>query len=116
MSDPINAKIAALEKELAALKQDNARHTAAGTTYYASDDAMKSRSTTHAMAIPEHGFNAAHVKDYILQEQELDFKPRLNTSSYVNVVMEPEERDVAYAGTAVNIADASVYPSSVKSK
>jgi hypothetical protein len=42
----------------------------------------------------------------------LDFKPRLNTSSYVNVCFEPEEREVAALGLEVNMADQSVYPAS----
>lgn len=46
--------------------------------------------------------------------ESLDFKPTLNTSSYVNVVTEPEEREVALLGLATNIADASVYPASMK--
>jgi glutamate decarboxylase len=48
------------------------------------------------------------------QEHELDFKPRLNTSSYVNVVFEPEELEVMILGNSINLADASVYPASVK--
>jgi glutamate decarboxylase len=44
---------------------------------------------------------------------KIDNKPRLNTSSYVNVVQEPEEDHVALLGLGVNLADASVYPASV---
>ena len=61
-----------------------------------------------------YGFPAAHVKERIIQNHELDNRPRLNTSSYVNVVSEPEERDVALMGMAVNLADGSVYPASVQ--
>ncbi|KNC69705.1 hypothetical protein SARC_17781, partial [Sphaeroforma arctica JP610] len=42
----------------------------------------------------------------------LDFNPRLNTSSYVNVVSELEEREVALKGLRINIADQTVYPAS----
>jgi glutamate decarboxylase len=49
----------------------------------------------------------------IHQIHSCDFSPRLNTSSYVNVVSEPEEREIGALGARVNIADASVYPASV---
>jgi len=34
-----------------------------------------------------------------------DFNPKLNTSSYVNVVSEDEEKQVAAMGAQINIAD-----------
>lgn len=37
---------------------------------------------------------------------------KLNTSSYVTVVEEPEEENVALVGLKVNLADQTVYPSS----
>ena len=43
-----------------------------------------------------------------------DFNPLLNTSSYVNVTSEPEEKAVAAMGAQINIADASVYPASIE--
>ena len=43
-----------------------------------------------------------------------DFNPLLNTSSYVNVTSEDEEKAVALAGAQINIADASVYPASIQ--
>jgi len=49
-----------------------------------------------------------------MQICELDNRPRLNTSSYVNVVLEKEEEEVAVLGLGVNLADGSVYPSSTK--
>jgi glutamate decarboxylase len=57
---------------------------------------------------------ARYVKEVIEQIHLCDFRPRLNTSSYVNVVSEPEEKQVAILGAEVNLADASVYPASVK--
>jgi glutamate decarboxylase len=42
----------------------------------------------------------------------LDCNERLNTSSYVNVVFEPEEERVAVMGMKINLADQTVYPSS----
>ena len=41
--------------------------------------------------IPIHGTSAAHCKEQLVQVHELDNRPRLNTSSYVNVVFEQEE-------------------------
>eukprot|EP00590_Aulacoseira_subarctica_P008963 CAMPEP_0172437214 /NCGR_PEP_ID=MMETSP1064-20121228/72135_1 /TAXON_ID=202472 /ORGANISM="Aulacoseira subarctica , Strain CCAP 1002/5" /LENGTH=547 /DNA_ID=CAMNT_0013185665 /DNA_START=57 /DNA_END=1700 /DNA_ORIENTATION=+ len=63
--------------------------------------------------IPECGAPARFAKEAIVQAHELDNKPRLNTSSYVNVVREPEESDIALLGLSVNLADASIYPASV---
>jgi glutamate decarboxylase len=63
--------------------------------------------------LPLRGMSARHVRERIIQLNQLDNKPRLNTSSYVNVVMEPEEEEVALLGLGVNLADGSVYPSSV---
>jgi hypothetical protein len=42
--------------------------------------------------IPEHGTGAAQCKEQLVQIHELDNRPRLNTSSYVNVVFEEEEK------------------------
>lgn len=42
----------------------------------------------------------------------LDFKPELNTSSFVNVVQEPEEAAISLAGLHINLADQTVYPGS----
>lgn len=50
------------------------------------------------------------MEDYHL----LDFSERLNTSSYVNVVFEPEEEKVALMGLKVNLADQTVYPESFR--
>jgi glutamate decarboxylase len=50
----------------------------------------------------------------ITEVKQLDNNPRLNTSSYVNVVSEPEEREVAVLAMQVNMADQTVYPASFK--
>jgi glutamate decarboxylase len=50
----------------------------------------------------------------ITEVEQLDNNPRLNTSSCVNVVSEPEEREVAVLGMQVNMADQTVYPASFK--
>eukprot|EP00536_Pseudo-nitzschia_multiseries_P016492 jgi/Psemu1/263672/estExt_Genewise1Plus.C_11290003 len=63
--------------------------------------------------IPEHGTAAAQCKEQLVQIHELDNRPRLNTSSYVNVVFEEEEKDIAIQGLSINLADGAVYPASV---
>lgn len=80
--------------------------------YYASGAARWTREAD--MQIPDEGTAARHcvrvVEDYHL----LDFSERLNTSSYVNVVFEPEEEKVALMGLKVNLADQTVYPESFR--
>lgn len=58
-------------------------------TYYASKEAVVEISES----LPEHARPAFHVLEEIREAESLDFKPRLNTSSYVNVVFEPEEQE-----------------------
>ncbi|CAJ1388459.1 unnamed protein product [Effrenium voratum] len=80
--------------------------------YYASPLSCSERAED--MEIPQSGTDARHcvrmVEDYHL----LDFSERLNTSSYVNVVFEPEEERVAMMGLKVNLADQTVYPESFR--
>ncbi|MBK2126209.1 pyridoxal-dependent decarboxylase [Fangia hongkongensis] len=64
--------------------------------------------------IPTYGFDAREVKAIIDNESILDFNPKLNTSSYVNVLLEQEEEEVALMGLKVNLADQTVYPESYK--
>lgn len=106
----LRAQVASLQSELAAVKGYGLRSS---MPYYASEDALVSLEEKKNV-FPAISRPAAHIKEMILQEHELDFKPRLNTSSYVNVVFEPEEEEVAMLGATVNIADASVYPASIK--
>ena len=61
---------------------------------------------------PDHGMSARHTEQRILDYSCLDFKPELNTSSFVNVVQEPEEAEVALKGLQINLADQTVYPGS----
>mmetsp|Transcript_18069 Transcript_18069/g.36776 ORF Transcript_18069/g.36776 Transcript_18069/m.36776 type:complete len:523 (+) Transcript_18069:96-1664(+) len=63
---------------------------------------------------PETGRAARHVKTHLDSYKLLDFSPLLNTASYVNVVAEPEEEQVALSGLKVNIADQTIYPGSFK--
>lgn len=53
----------------------------------------------------ESGRAARHIKTLIDNYKLLDFSPLLNTASYVNVVAEPEELEVAVHGLSTNIAD-----------
>eukprot|EP00804_Cyclotella_cryptica_P010916 CCRYP_018966-RA/>CCRYP_018966-RA protein AED:0.11 eAED:0.11 QI:102/0.87/0.77/1/1/1/9/454/601 len=64
--------------------------------------------------IPSDGMPAKHVVRLINDVHLCDFNPLLNTSSYVNVTSEEEEQAVALIGAQINIADASVYPSSIE--
>ena len=45
-------------------------------------------------SIPAQGNSASTVKALIENAHALDFDERLNTSSYVNVSFEPEEKDI----------------------
>ena len=63
-------------------------------------------------SIPTQGNSASTVKALIENAHALDFDERLNTSSYVNVSFEPEEKDIALLGLGVNLADQTVYPQS----
>jgi glutamate/tyrosine decarboxylase-like PLP-dependent enzyme len=104
-SDVKDALIAALRCEVESLKDNEC-------AYYASSGCIVHQLLHHQ--IPERGLPARHVKERILQQHELDNKPRLNTSSYVYVVEEPQEAEIALLGLATNLADASVYPASVR--
>lgn len=55
---------------------------------------------------------ADHALSAIEDLHQLDYKERLNTSSYVNVVFEKAEKEAALIGLAINIADQTVYPQS----
>lgn len=64
--------------------------------------------------IPDQSSGAQEVKSLIENDTVLDFCPQLNTSSYVNVMLEEEEEAVALMGLKVNLADQTVYPQSYK--
>lgn len=55
---------------------------------------------------------ANHAMKAIRDQHSLDFSPLLNTSSYVNVVFEEQEEEVAKMGMRVNLADQTVYTQS----
>jgi len=102
----LRSQVSSLQTELNSTVRDMT------ATYYSSCTALKPNETRYS--IPKYGMTARHVKERIFSLEQLDFKPLLNTSSYVNVVAEPEELDCALLGLKTNIADASVYPASVK--
>ena len=64
--------------------------------------------------IPSIGSNAKEVETFIEDEILLDVPPALNTSSYVNIILDEEEKALALKGLHVNIADQTVYPQSFK--
>lgn len=64
--------------------------------------------------IPENGHGESAVYKKIEDFSSLDFNPRLNTSSYVNVILDKTEDKIASMGLRVNLADQTVYPQSFK--
>ena len=88
--------------------------------YYESKFALNELPTE----MPTDGMAARHVQATIVDQHELDFPEKLNTSSYVTVVEEPEEENVALVGLKVNRAAKGqgrhpftrVYPSRVRVK
>eukprot|EP00928_Gymnodinium_smaydae_P058198 TRINITY_DN4142_c0_g1_i2.p1 TRINITY_DN4142_c0_g1~~TRINITY_DN4142_c0_g1_i2.p1 ORF type:complete len:532 (-),score=122.29 TRINITY_DN4142_c0_g1_i2:181-1722(-) len=84
-----------------------------GGRFYASHFAEEDTFSGN-LSIPQKGRDARHAKVAIRDVHELDYKERLNTSSYVNVSFEDEEAEVAQMGMRINLADQTVYPSSFK--
>jgi len=112
----LDAEYAGLDDKetIARLKRHVLRLQDSEAHYYATKmTSNKTLSGGHGH-IPVHGISADHAKEQLVQITELDNRPRLNTSSYVNVVLEKEEKEVAVLGLAVNLADGSVYPSSTE--
>jgi hypothetical protein len=126
MSDEKDSTIATLREETTSLREETsalretvtllqqalAKQESQNTTYLASSHASLGKNDVDFL--PEHGMPARFVKQLIASKHLCDFNPQLNTSSYVNVIQEPEERDVATLGASVNLADGSVYPASVE--
>ena len=71
------------------------------------DEAARRAGAAAAARQPD-GMAARHVQATIVDQHELDFPEKLNTSSYVTVVEEPEEENVALVGLKVNLADQTV--------
>ncbi|KAJ1457779.1 pyridoxal phosphate-dependent transferase [Pelagophyceae sp. CCMP2097] len=80
--------------------------------YYESTDVGEALPT----GLPPRGKSprksARHVQAILEDAHALDSNEKLNTSSYVTVVLEPEEEAVALMGLRVNLADQTVYPQS----
>eukprot|EP01079_Euglenida_sp_SAG-EU17-18_P001192 gene1192-2684_t len=85
---------------------DRRRHV---SHFYSSEDATLPLDT-----IPELPMVADHAARRVMEYAMLDFRPELNTSSYVNVIQEPQEQEVAKLGMHINLADQTVYPGSFK--
>eukprot|EP00472_Partenskyella_glossopodia_P004777 CAMPEP_0197528440 /NCGR_PEP_ID=MMETSP1318-20131121/25117_1 /TAXON_ID=552666 /ORGANISM="Partenskyella glossopodia, Strain RCC365" /LENGTH=524 /DNA_ID=CAMNT_0043083549 /DNA_START=34 /DNA_END=1608 /DNA_ORIENTATION=+ len=103
-----------LRTESGKAEVDGHRDYATVPPYYASEMAKAPKCASCDLAIPEHGIPAQYAKERIKNRHSLEFSERLNTSSYVTVVFEQEEDDVAMLGLGVNLADQSVYPNSWK--
>uniref|UniRef100_A0A7S4EH22 glutamate decarboxylase n=2 Tax=Pseudo-nitzschia australis TaxID=44445 RepID=A0A7S4EH22_9STRA len=95
------------------LKREVLRLRDISSNYYATSLTCNKSFIDGYDHIPKHGTAAAQCKELLVQIRELDNRPRLNTSSYVNVVFEEEEKDIAIQGLSINLADGSVYPASV---
>jgi glutamate decarboxylase len=108
-----DAEIAALQKQVEELKQMMETQNRDGGRFYASKHAAEADFEGN-VSMPKEGWNGRHVMRHIKDIHELDFKERLNTSSYVNVVFEEEEFEVAKLGMQINLADQTVYPASFK--
>mmetsp|Transcript_17704 Transcript_17704/g.38395 ORF Transcript_17704/g.38395 Transcript_17704/m.38395 type:complete len:576 (+) Transcript_17704:62-1789(+) len=78
--------------------------------YYASQHAQQLVVSKENPCFPQHGMPGRYAETIIKDYHMLDSNERLNTSSYVNVVFEPEEERVACLGMRINIADQTVYP------
>lgn len=108
-----NAQLRAMLEE--AKKQEEERLRSAeqeSTYYYASDDAV-----THEpddASIPLYGKASDHCYRRISDSHEMDFRVRLNTSSYVNVHLEEDEQKVANLGMGIDLNDKTAYPSSAE--
>jgi len=105
-------KTKTLESAVSTLNERLEDNEKRNTTYYASQLARQSES--ELQDIPDRGYPAKFVASMIEDLHMSDFNPKLNTSSYVNVVSEEEERHVAAMGAEINIADAAVYPGSIE--
>ena len=107
----MNSQIEQLKQQVARLRAElhEARQNDA-SAYYFSDQARQ--EFTKTSQLPITGLPAKTVKTIIENNHLLDFNQKLNTSSYVNVSLEPEEEEIALMGLRVNLADQTVYPRS----
>ena len=80
------------EETIAFLKREVLRLRDSSSNFYATTMTCNKSFADGYGHIPTHGTGAAQCKEQLVQIHELDNRPRLNTSSYVNVVFEPEEK------------------------
>ena len=109
MSDEITqlkAEVERLRAELNRLRKEE--H---GDTYASS---LTQQNWTTVSEVPAEGLQAEAVKAIVDNTHSLDFNPKLNTSSYVNVSFSEQEEAIALMGLKVNLADQTVYPHSYK--
>ena len=101
MPDPDSAISRYLEKEYAGLsteetieflKREVLRLRDSSSHYYSTALSCNKSFIDGYGHIPVHGSDPVHCKEKLVQIHELDNRPRLNTSSYVNVVFEKEEK------------------------
>lgn len=104
--------IVALQREVERLRAQLDSVQAGGSGYYHSPLAQQDWFSLRQ--IPKEGLDREAVKLMIENAHTLDFDHRLNTSSYVNVSLDPEEEAIALMGLRVNLADQTVYPQSYK--
>ena len=78
------------------------------------EEPLEEKEFEHPNVIPTSGAEAKEVETFINDEIILDVAPELNTSSYVNINLDVEEKALAVKGLQVNIADQTVYPQSFK--
>ena len=106
-------EIETLRAEIADLKEKLRRTVREdGAGYYFSKAALESIASTGK--IPEDGMPSYSARSLIEDNHAVDFDQRLNTSSYVNVDFESDEKAVALMGLGINLADQTVYPQSYK--
>ena len=106
----MNDEIQKLIEEVSALKKSLDEKN----NYIKQSEKLNHWLAEHPDEMPSYSSDAKSVKTAITNNYILDFKPQLNTSSYVNVEFEEEEKEVALMGLKVNLADQTVYPQSYK--
>ena len=106
-------RVIELEREVEQLKAQLERVQPAGSSgYYQSS--LAQRDWFNLSRMPEQGLDREAVRLMVENAHTLDFDHRLNTSSYVHVSLDPEEKALALMGLRVNLADQTVYPQSYK--
>ena len=79
------------EETIEYLKREVLRLKDASSHYYATNLSANKSFDDKYGHIPQHGSSANDCLEELTQIHQLDNRPRLNTSSYVNVVLEKEE-------------------------